>query len=191
MLSNLSLVEQDDIVTELLAVHTDQRQELPNGEAFVRIEGRYLPIWVDGHRPFTEVENILFEWLSSENEIAQQVAARTIALWTSKFEFEERRVIDAIKEKREKEVEAAVQSSTPPVLVMKPEETWMMKIALYCSRIPANDNIRQILRNIFPTMHRSMLTDKHYEIIRENWTQKGTQYTDMGVYLNKLFKNYI
>ena len=191
LLSSLSLVEQDDIVTALLTVLADQRQELPNGEAFVWIEDRYMPVWVDGHRPFTEVENILFQWLSSEDETAQQVAARTVACWTKKFEAGERGIIDAIKERRNKEAEAAVQTSTPPKLDRKPEVTWTMKLAFYFSRIPTSDNLRRDLRNIFPNMYRTTLTEKHYEIIEDLWAYKDSRYADMGAYLNKVFKRYV
>ena len=69
--------ERNQLVTHLTDIYLAQRAQLTGGEGFCDVNKVRYRIWIDTHRPLTEIETVLLQWLGqTQNRTAQQIATQ-------------------------------------------------------------------------------------------------------------------
>jgi len=112
IVSCFSSIEHDSLAVLLTDIHMDQRSEMANDGKFMvdEIGNKRIPVWVEGKRPFTEIEEVIKEWLvSKKNKSARQVAVKALVSIGKRFEMAESAAIKKFqadqeaKQKRDEE----------------------------------------------------------------------------------------
>jgi hypothetical protein len=155
LLGRLTLDDRPQVSALAVRSYLHQRQQLEGGDRKLEIDGRSYSVWTDGTRPLTEIEVLLYNWLSDvDRPVAQQVGVASFAaLAATSLEREERRLL-AARAASSRQAKNTSFSSEAEVHSLNPFGHLAVLVATL-----GKDEIRPLLR---PLMAQVIVERQHY-----------------------------
>lgn len=99
-LSEIALKDRKNVVSVFVKAYLQQRDQLRGGDGEIEIAGRTYQTWLRSPRPLTPIEISLYSWLrDGGHPVARQVAAQTLAAFTTTELEQKERALGASQEK--------------------------------------------------------------------------------------------
>jgi len=185
LIENISVEKRHKIIEILVNIYIDQRQKLKEGEDFILHGSNRYPIWIDGTRPCTEIEETMFKWIDSNSKIGQQIALEALYNCATVFEVKEDELIQERKRAKEKEFIAfdtnneTFRTEMEPSFFAKQLKNWTLR--------KYSKKSGKIIFNLLITItHNSLHKKSNLRLVSKKMLQQqGDLFQDIAQYLKK------
>jgi hypothetical protein len=178
--------EQSVIAEIITGLYLEQRRRLQNGEETITVNGRKYPVWLDGSRPLTAVEQAMYKWVEqAENVNAQRIALQAFVAFVKKFDRYEIDEIQQLQKERAQIIEST--DSEPQRQSNEPYSSWHISASqaylsvtvifgLWMATLGKDESLKAIIRGLLPEAIKQHMDERQlFEFVLEKWRHQAGQ----------------